>query len=425
MAARSSKIPVAPKPKAPVRQAPARKAPARKAPAKKAGPAPKGGASGAEQRANARASSAEKRANARNDAAQAKQDKKELDAKKAASKRYVGAAETLGLQADALRAALAPTGMKARLDQMLANVQLQQTQGDETLLSGFNARVGSLTVASLDNDKAAAGDSFANLSNAGRERANALSEATTHGAGESDVLASQGAALRNWNANQSEVNRAFFDSRTSINSSITDLNVDTRTARINNVAEANSDRSQLWTNYYDNRAESLTQLGNTLGQMSEDYGLANEQVATKLTPVKKGASKYTGLSLAQQKGNIATGKALGQRVGPNGEIVPKGKPIPKPFVPKIPTGRQSTAVPKIKNPTTADLQKSTSTASGKAFMDAAKETDNAYKDPGVPDTIRNWGGAAKFEAPMLQNQSLSASPQRAKPQGATLRKWSA
>lgn len=184
-------------------------------------------------------------------------------------------------QIDALRVALGSKGLRRALRVQLANVGLALRQQDAELVTGYRERVGSLRNTAEDNEKAAAAQTAANLSNKSRERMNAMSEAAVQGAGESDTLRAQGASLRNWNANQNEVNRSFYDTLTSVNSSLTDLTVDTRTARINAAAQANADRSGLWTDYYANRAEVLTQLGNALGQQAEYYGLANEATPKK------------------------------------------------------------------------------------------------------------------------------------------------
>lgn len=426
-----NKIPLAPKPHAPAPPA--------------THPAPAGGgggshpgsakphAGGGHAGGGSKISAAERRANARSDAAQKKQDAKEKEAKRKAAKRYVSAGDTLQGQADALRLALSPEGMKNRLDQMLANVDTNQTDADQLIMSGFGERYGSLVNAETDNEKAAAGSSFANLGNTSRERANALSEATNNGAGESDVLASQGAALRNWSANQGEINRAFFDSRSSINSSVTDLNVDTRTARANNVVDSNADRSQLWTNYFDARSETLTQLGNTLGQMSEDYALAEEQVPTKLTVTTKksssSSSKKTSSSKTTTSKKTAAGKKggdkkAGQKTTHNlGVPTMQAAAIPVPH--KGPTGHGGLPPAKPKEETTSDKQKRTAKGSSDAFHRAAEQTGNSYDDPGVPDSIKNWQGGAKFDAPQLQNQSMSGAVNRPAPQGATLRRWTA
>lgn len=197
-----------------------------------------------------------------------------------ASQRYMDDAAALRGQVRALRRAL-NGGFRRALDIRLANIGLVTGQQQKQVMQGYRERVGSLAGAAKDNEKAAAGQGFLNLSNRGRERANALSEAMLQGAGESDILRSQEMSLRNWNANQGEVNRGFFDTLRTVNSSLTDLNVDTKTARMNLAAEANADREQLYNSFYAQRAEALTQLGNVLGQQGEYYGLANEQVGSK------------------------------------------------------------------------------------------------------------------------------------------------
>jgi hypothetical protein len=213
--------------------------------------------------------------------AQAAADKKEMDARKRASRQWLGRAETMQQQIDALKSALGKNGLKKALKTQLHNVGVVLRQQDAQLMSGYRQRMGALRDTAEDNEKAEAGQSQANLTNRGRERANAISEATLQGAGESDMLRAQGASLRNWNANQNEISRSFFDTLTSINSSRTDLNVDTQTGRENIFNQANADRSGLWTEYYGNRSEVLTALGNAYGQQAEYYGLANEAIPKK------------------------------------------------------------------------------------------------------------------------------------------------
>lgn len=205
------------------------------------------------------------------------------NAKHKAARSYIEQAETLALQAKALRAALGKHGFREALKQKLDNVRLVTRQGDEVLLSGYQQRVGVLDQASADNDKAAAGQTVANLTNQARERANAMSEIAANGAGESDMLRAQEMSLRNWQQNQSEVNRSYFDTLSSINGSLTDATVDTRSARVNNAVQGNADKESLWNAYYGQRSETLTQLGNTLGQMAEYYGQADQYVGSKKT----------------------------------------------------------------------------------------------------------------------------------------------
>ena len=213
-----------------------------------------GGISGAERRMNA----------------------KENEAKRKAATKYREQAKTLQQQADALRKAL-NGGYKEALSQRLANALLGYKQADANLMEGFGKRVGTLKDSADDNEKARADQGNSNLLNRGRERASAISEAMLHGSGESDLFKAQVMSLRNWSANQAEGNRSFFDTLRGVNSSITDLNVDTKTARLNAESQYNNDRDQLWTQYFNQKSEGYTQLGNIAGQQAELYGLAKEQ----------------------------------------------------------------------------------------------------------------------------------------------------
>jgi hypothetical protein len=225
-----------------------------------------------------------------------------------ANQKYLDQAHAIGLQIKALRLALGDKGFQHSLEQKLRNITLNQRQAGADLVRGYKDRVGMLEQTASDNEKAADATTYANLANRSRERANALSEATAQGAGESDLLRSQQMALHNWNANQSEANRSYFDTLTSINSSLTDLTTDTRTARINNVSQANADRAQLWQAYHDQRSETLTNLGNALGQQAEYFGLANEQVKSGKTH-GRGAKATKASGAAFHQASLEAGKA--------------------------------------------------------------------------------------------------------------------
>ncbi len=216
-----------------------------------------GGISGAERRAVARENKALRKARDRN----------------------VNEARVLEHQVSALKKALKNFGV-AR-DTRLGNILRVSTEQDGQLLEAYLSRVEDLKGNAKDNETAAAGQTFAALSNRGRERTNALSEAMNVGAGESDVLRASMMSLRSWNANQAEVNRSYFDSLRSINGTLGDLNQDTKTGRLNIESQANADRDQVWTQYYNQQSETNTQLGNIRGQQAALYGQANEAVSSK------------------------------------------------------------------------------------------------------------------------------------------------
>lgn len=272
-----------------------------------------------------------------------------------AAQRYMQQAATLQSQADSLALALGRKGFRAALATKLANIRRDVGLADSTLLTDYSSRVDALQETADDNAKAAGGQSYAATVNAGRERANAMSEALAQGAGESDMLRAQGMALRNWNANQNEVNRSFHDTATSIDSSLNDMTADTRTARINTVRQANADRDLLWTNYYDRMSETQTQIGNVYGQMADYYASAAEMGAGGARKKMKRARR-----LARE-----------------------------------------------------------------GWMDAAETAGEAWRNPGVKASLRQWQGedvetGALSSAPVNQTTALMD-----RPEGASLRRWDA
>lgn len=195
--------------------------------------------------------------------------------RKKAGRRYLDQAANLEAQAKALQRAL-KKDFSTSLHQRLSNVNTVLKDQDKLLMDGYRERVASLAGAVEDNEKAQDSQTRLNEQNRVRERSAALSEVMMQGAGESDALAAQLMSLRNWQANQSEVQRSLFDTLRSVNSSLTDLNVDTKTARVNAATSANADREQLWTNYYNQRSEAFTQLGNIRGQQADYKDMAKE-----------------------------------------------------------------------------------------------------------------------------------------------------
>lgn len=192
-----------------------------------------------------------------------------------AGQRYLRQAANLEAQAQALQRALNKE-FKGALRTKLRNVNRVLRVQQRALADGYLDRLGSLEGAVEDNESAAVTQTQLNEQNRARERANAISEATLQGAGESDLLNAQLMSLRNWQANQSEVQRNYFDTLRSVNSSLTDLTVDTRTGFINNATQAQADKEQLWTNYYNQRSEAFTNLGNIRGQQADYREMARE-----------------------------------------------------------------------------------------------------------------------------------------------------
>lgn len=217
----------------------------------------------------------------------------------AAAKKYAAQVEILQQKVTPLNSLLNGGYMEA-LNKRLTNVLTDLGLKDTALLESYEERVSGLKDNAKDNEKAFADTSYTNLANRGRERTLAVAEAAAQGAGESDVLKASLMSLRSWDANQNEGNRSYFDSARSINSSLNDLNVDTKTGRLNFQSQAESDRDALWTEYYNKMGESYTQLGNVKGEQASMYANANEmKSSSSYKSGQKSKSKESGEAFAK------------------------------------------------------------------------------------------------------------------------------
>ena len=208
-------------------------------------------------------------------------------------------------QLTALQGLLKNGFAKAR-EQKLKNAFTLYAAQDKDLVNGYNSRMAGILKNRDDNEKSEVDASFANLSNRARESTDLLAQAASQGAGETDTLKTQLMAIRNWDANQADVNRSYFDTQRSINSSIADLNADTRTARMNLAVDALGDYDQIWTNYYNQRADAYTQMGNI---HANPYSDSHDPKSTAYTGMAKEASsawKNPGVnkSLQNWKGSV-------------------------------------------------------------------------------------------------------------------------
>jgi hypothetical protein len=191
-------------------------------------------------------------------------------------------------------------------DTKLGNISTAFTNSDANLIKGYGQALGGLLSTAKDNDRSESDSTFQNISNAVRERADILAEIGNNGGGETDALRGQLAALRNYANNQNEVNRSFFDTLGSINRSITSLNVDTATSRNSLWNQAESDREAAWANYYNQQADTWTQITNI--ENSNNNTDSDTSVAYKKTQSDSGkkAAEYAGSSYTKQ-GNSGLG----------------------------------------------------------------------------------------------------------------------
>ena len=170
---------------------------------------------------------------------------------------------------------LLKSGFAKARDQKLANVQNVYRQQDDDIFKSFKERFGSLEKSARDNDMAEADSSFSNMVNRAREAGDLVAQAATQGLGETDNLRSQLMAIRNFDSNQGDINRSYFDTLRSVNTSQTDLIADTRNARINLASDMLGDYEQIWSNYYNQRADAYTQIGNIRANPYSDSYQAN------------------------------------------------------------------------------------------------------------------------------------------------------
>ena len=251
-----------------------------------------GGASGAEKRAVRR----------------------ENAAKRKAGKRFLESAANLELQAKALRRALKTDFAKQR-DQNLGDVSMVLAGQIAQLKLGAGQRAKTFLDAADNTTKATASSAEQGVSNLTRERAESMASILEQGAGETDAMRARLIAARNWQANAQEANRAFYDSMQTVNSGITDLNVDTRGAFANAHTSAEAERDRLWQEFYNKRSETFTNLGNVLGQKADYYAQAKEMGVKP----KKGAEKKTEKEMekAWMSGSTEAGKSYAQKKLPD------------------------------------------------------------------------------------------------------------
>lgn len=351
-------------------------------------------------------------------------------AKAKAAERYMTDAKNLEGQIAALRAALRPSGaFKDALKIRLKNNKTLEAQQLGALESAFGERWGSLDADAKNNEAAASDSSGLNERNRIRERANALSEAAAQGAGESDTLRTQQMSLRNWEANQGEINRAYYDSGRSIENSRIDLRADTRNALQNVASDAASKRAQLRDDYYAQISETQTALGNALGQQAEYYGLAKEQGASLSVSASAG-------SKGGRKGkNLGTSYVAGP--GEPGSGWEEEAYVAGPGEPGSGWGRQpgrggrarASASAKVRGGKgrrgRPNLQEQAANQSDEAFMEATRAIGRAGRSVGIPEELLGWGPEIP-ETPTLGNSvylGSTQSPAMKRPEGATLRKW--
>lgn len=368
----------------------------------------------------------------------------------AAKNRYLEDASRLNGQIAALAEALGPKGeFKDALEKRLKGIDETLKEQTTELLGGFTERWSSLDADQLNNEIAAGDSSNENDTNRVRERRAALSEAAMQGAGESDQLLSQVMSLRNFEANQGEINRSYSDSARSIVASRIDLRADTRNALQNMAVEADADRQQLWDDYWQQSSETQVALGNALGQQAEYYGLAKEQGAKSVARADlapglgsgrgkgkgRGKGRVSGFGMDEGAGGFEAenepdtsyqsgGKGRGMlefrtttSTGGQGQATRGGKKKPGQNGTKSQGGKGNLGIDKAMDRAERE--------SDEAFMKSSELMGRAYDPKGVPEWLKSWGPEItepkQLGSSLLQNARTTIAQKR--PEGATLRKW--
>ena len=185
-------------------------------------------------------------------------------------------------------------------DTKLGNIDSTFKTSDSNLLKGYSQALGGLLSTSKDNDRSESDSTFQNISNAVRERSDILTEIGNNGGGETDILRGQLAALRNYSTNQNEINRSFFDTLGSINRSITSLNVDTATSRNGLWSQSESDKESAWANYYNQQADTWTQITNIENSNNNTATDTSEEYKKSQAGSGKKAADFAGSSYAKK-----------------------------------------------------------------------------------------------------------------------------
>lgn len=278
---------------------------------------------------------------------------------------------------------LVGTGLSGARDTKLGAVTADLKLLLDQAMANYTASLGDVNASLRSNEKAEADSSFANLANRAREKMDLVSQALSQGAGESDVLKTQLQALRNWDANQNDVNRSYFDTRDSANASLTDLNTGTKSNMTGYEIDANQRQSNVWDDFY--------------GAMSDSY---------------------------TQMDNLATNNyLLGQEIQAN----QKNMEGQNALVAWLDAGKDASS---FVAPTTATGTPSVRTPYDGYADEAASFAGQAWKNPGVSDATKNWAGQEAQTSALNTSQGWAAQTNTAstgtakkKPEGATLRRW--
>lgn len=145
------------------------------------------------------------------------------------------------------------------------------------ILANYSNAMGDYEASAEANRQDEASKSAANVQNRARERMGNLAQVLSQGGGETDALRALLTVFQNYDANQLDVTRSFFDTERGINSQIAGANSQAETNRRSAWQQFQEARSQAENDYYKNYMDVWTNAQRTAAQntnVDSDYSSA-------------------------------------------------------------------------------------------------------------------------------------------------------
>jgi hypothetical protein len=353
---------------------------------------------------------------------QKRAEKKQAERELKTGERYLTQASNLNPQARALIEALDELKKRRRGD--IRDIIDTRDSQIEQLMASAEALGQGYAQSGVDNEMAAAGSLEGGYANMVRERQDALTQLLTQGAGESDMMKTMLMAARNQQANAAEANRSFYDTLTSINAGITNLNEDTQSKLAGAWITAEGEREQIWRDYMDSRNDAMVQLGQIRTAQADAYANAKEYGATipRLGAGKKKKKKKVKPGDVKSEGKGFLKPARASSAQSSLAVAAKEEEPETPEVRgSLKNGLQK-GKKKSKAPRMDDVRKR---QAKKAFNQWADDQSVSYKQKDQPDEIKNYRGMDALRG-QQSNTNLAAAMSLGpmpKAEGAGLRKW--
>lgn len=361
-------------------------------------------------------------------ALQKRAEKKQAERELKTGQRYLTQASNLNPQARALIEALDELKKRRRGD-IRDIVDTRDSQIEQLMASAETLGL-NYAQSGVDNEMAAAGSLEGGYANMVRERQDALTQLLTQGAGESDMMKTMLMAARNQQANAAEANRSFYDTLTSINAGITNLNEDTQSKLAGAWITAEGEKEQIWRDYMDSRNDAMVQLGQIRTAQADAYANAKEYGA-KIPRLGASKKKKKGLDDAKVKGSgkgflkadraSSALSSFAAAAAKKGEQESSGLDDAKNVRGSLTKGARK-AKKDDKAPRMDDVRKR---QAKKAFNQWADDQSVSYKQKDQPDEIQNYRGMDTLRG-QQSNTNLAAAMSLGpmpKAEGAGLRKW--